>query len=120
MLKLLVKEVVFSYRIGSKFISSTDFTRLRDWTQASYRLHAWGQILLSAAVIAALLYSTLSRAQSNPALSGIFQNALACALVAPLLANGEAATLFALEDAQCASVVPDDDHDARYYLDASP
>lgn len=119
MLKLLVKEIVLCNRSGFQSSSSHDFSSMCDWTQASYQLKVWGQILTSTAVIAALLYSTAGRAQSNPALSDIFQNALACALVEPLLANGEAATLFALEDAQCASVVPDDDRDASYYQDAS-
>jgi acetyl esterase/lipase len=66
---------------------------------------------------APLLFSSATNAQANPALSDIFQNALACALVEPLLANGQSAQLFAMEQAQCVSVVPNNDGDANYYLD---
>lgn len=72
---------------------------------------------LCAVFVTLLFLSMASRGQTNPALSEVFQNALACALIEPLLANGKPAALYSLEATNCVSVVPNDDPDAGYYLD---
>ena len=69
--------------------------------------------------IAISLCSTASSAQSNPTLSDIFQNVLACALVESLLSDSEAAPLYKRVESQCVSVVPDEDRAVSYYQDAS-
>jgi acetyl esterase/lipase len=75
------------------------------------------QMLASIVVVVALLFSTIGKAQGNASLSEIFQNALACSLVEPLLARGEPAHLFAVEESLCVSAVPNENRNASYYLD---
>ena len=77
------------------------------------------QILVGIVVVVVLLFSTVSKAQGNTSLPEIFQNALACSLVEPLLANGEAAQLFTVEESLCVSAVPNENRNASYYEDAA-
>lgn len=58
-------------------------------------------------------------AQSNPSLSSIFQSALACALIEPLLSASEPEPLYILDAANCVSVIPDSSSNGTYYTDAS-
>lgn len=68
---------------------------------------------------ATTLFTAASGAQSNPALSEVFQNALACALVEPLLSDSAVAPLYERVENQCVSVVPDQNRADSYYEDAS-
>ncbi|MDB4223463.1 alpha/beta hydrolase [Granulosicoccus sp.] len=77
------------------------------------------QIFTGIVVVTALLFSSAGRAQGNPSLSEIFQNALACSLVEPLMARGEPAQLFTLEESLCVSVGPNENRNADYYQDAA-
>lgn len=66
-----------------------------------------------------LSFSQQALAQSNPSLSSIFQSSLACALVEPLLADGDVAQLYVSDAGACTSVDPDSSAEATYFTDAN-
>jgi len=56
-------------------------------------------------------------AQAQPDIKDVFQNALACAVVDPLLADMPVEPLYTMEGNTCVSLEPDDDESRRYFND---
>lgn len=72
-----------------------------------------------AVAMSMLFLGQQASAQSNPSISSIFQSALACALIEPLLSDGEPAPLYTLSGTNCVSVVPGSGASNGYYTDSA-